>query len=166
MLIWIIITVIFLGIIYKFLNNSKILALNFIFYGIFLWILVFQSFLLDATGLVTKSSRWIELSEYLIILSISLLAVLVPYILWIIFWKIKKYFWEQFIILTYLLLWFSFFTIFHIFNIFTWGESEFLLKVYSDRDILYFVIFFIILKLILLYLFWYLLEKIYVRKNF
>lgn len=165
MLIGFIITLIFLGIIYKFLNQNKILLLNFIFYVIFLWILLFQRALFNYTEIISETSKWIKINEYLLILTLSVLIISIWYILLRFFWKLKKYLWEQCIIWIYLILWFSFFTIFHIFNIFTWNEWEFLLKVYSDTDIVYSIIWFIIFALNLLYLFWYLWDKLFLQKK-
>lgn len=157
MIIWIIISICFIFLFSRFLPRNNILLLNFYSYIVFFIISLFQLFLswVFEYKFYLFSSHW-EYDSLIFMFSYSIIFIIYFVIKY--FWWLKKYFKEQIHIifslfchnclLFFLLWWLGFID----------GKQIWILKVYSDKDIVCIILMFLFLYLFIVYILWYVFE--------
>ena len=166
MFITLLVVIIFVYIISKYFKNNKILLLNFIFYWIFILIYFLLKFIFLKSWFISENLR-IDKSKAIAMWVIVFSWISLIYTLFLYKYKIKKYVFEQFLIIIYLAISLSLFMWMWIYSEFKYSnEYTMLLKVYSDFDISLFVIWIFIIYLWILYLLGSFINYIiYLKKN-
>ncbi len=168
MFLTLLIAIIFVYIISKYFKNNKILLLNFIFYWIFILIYFLLKFIFLKSWFISENLR-IDKSKAIALVVIVFSWLSLIYSLFLYKFKIKKYFFEQFLINIYLAISFYLFMWIWIYDEFLRTEtSTIFLKNYSgfDFDIVIFIFWIFIIYLWILYLLGSFINYIfYLKKN-